>query len=116
MRSDPQGTIARCHTCGKHSQDESDILARQRAQVHIDRIEQAFISLKPRTCEGLDLTTQLIIETEGNITVRGAVLAIDRRAEAVTILDSEGGEETLYIPVLNVLREGDDSGPCIGGA
>jgi hypothetical protein len=49
---------------------------------------------------------------EGNITVRGSVFAVNHRAETVTIC-TERREEALDIPVLNVLREGDDSGASV---
>ena len=46
VRSDPEGTVTGCHASRQHGQDESDALASQRAEVHIDIIELAFVPLQ----------------------------------------------------------------------
>jgi len=117
VRPHPQGTVACSSPSCKNRQDEFDIPASQRTQVNVNRIELTFVSFTEWAPEGPDrIRASLIIEAEYNITICGTTFAVDDRAEAVTALYSERRVKALNVTVLNVLREGEQTGACVSGS
>src|SRR5688572_3004970 len=58
--------------------------------------------------KGLDGTsTDLIIEPEGHVTTGCPAFTVDGGPEAVAILNSEHRVDTLNVPIVDILRKGD---------
>ena len=113
-RTNPQGSVAGRNTGRQNGQDKLNILASQGTQIYIDGIKFAFMPLKERTPERLDrITSRLIVNAEGHITIGGTRLTVDDRAEAVTRLYFERRVKALDISVLDILRESDQAGACV---